>query len=433
MMDAALHIIRTLVDAGHEAYFAGGGVRDMLREQEPKDIDIATSAPPDEVQHLFEKTNAVGAHFGVIRVLLGDFEFEVATFRVDIGYSDGRHPDMVRFVTAREDVLRRDFTINGLLYDPLHDMVLDFVGGQRDLERKILRCIGEPERRFQEDKLRMMRAVRFAAGMELHIDQPTRRALQENARHILNVSIERIRDELTGILMGPYPQLGIQLLIETGLARQFIPEVADMQGIPQPPEFHPEGDVLTHVLLMLEMMKEPTITLALAVLLHDIGKPETLAIRERIRFDNHVQVGMEMTREILVRLHYSNEIIDRVATLVRYHLHYKDVQNMRPSTLKRFLSLDHFDEHLALHRLDCLSSHRNLDSYQFCLDKIAEFGAEPLIPPPLITGDDLIADGYTPGPQFKLMLQAVQDAQLEENITTREEALGLVRDQYPRT
>jgi len=413
---------------GHAAYLVGGCVRDLLLGREPADYDLATDAPPERVLALFAGAHLVGAHFGVALVREGDAEVEVATFRSDHSYLDGRHPGEVRFETdPRQDVLRRDFTINALLMDPQSGEVLDFVAGRADLEAGLIRAIGDPEARFAEDHLRMLRAIRFAARFRFHIDPATFTAIRRLCLRIRDISAERIRDELVMILTEGGAVRGLDLLDESGLLEVLLPEVAAMKGVPQPPEFHPEGDVWTHVRLMLGEMRNPTPTLALGVLLHDAGKPRTFAVRERIRFDGHVELSTQLAVQILTRLRFSNDDIRHVAALAANHLRFKDVTRMRTSTLKRFLRMDRFEEHLELHRLDCLSSHRLLDHYNFARSKLAEFSAAQLKPKPLLTGHDLIAAGYRPGPAFARILKAVEDAQLESEISTPEEALDLVR------
>jgi poly(A) polymerase len=337
----------------------------------------------------------------------------------------------VQFETdPRQDVIRRDFTINALMLDTGTEQVLDFVGGRADLDSGIIRAIGDPETRFGEDHLRMLRAVRFAARFGFRIEPATFEAIRRHRNFIRVVSAERVRDELVRILTEGGARRGFELLDESGLLEVLLPEVAAMKGVPQPPEFHPEGDVWTHVLLMLEHMRHPAPTLALGVLLHDVGKPPTFAVRERIRFDGHPEKSAEMALEILSRLRFSNEDTRQVESLAANHLRFKDVPKMRQSTLKRFLRMDRFEEHLELHRLDCLASHGMLDNYWFCKSKLEEFSREELKPPPLITGHDLIRAGYVPGPPFAAMLKAVEDAQLESRVRTPEEALHLVRSLF---
>jgi len=421
---SAQRIVETLRKHGFSAFWVGGCVRDRLLGIEPKDYDVATSALPQEIARLFPQAIAVGAHFGVLLV----DGIEVATYRSDHDYQDGRRPDRVSYETEpRQDVLRRDFTINALLLDPLTGDVLDFVEGRRDLRDRIIRTVGEPDRRFAEDYLRMLRAVRFATRLGFILDPAALSAIQSLAPRIREISAERIRAELARILTEGSARRGFELLDQSGLLREILPEVAVMKGVEQPPEFHPEGDVWVHTLLMLEQLHEPSVTLALGVLLHDVGKPPTFRVAERIRFDGHVEVGAEMAAAILHRLRFSTDEIAQVKALVANHLRFKDAPRMRASTLKRFLRMDRFDEHLELHRLDCLSSHRNLDNYEFVRRKLAEIPPEALKPPRLLTGRDLIAAGYTPGPAFREILEAVETAQLEGRVSTREDALALAR------
>ena len=426
-------IARTLRDAGHQAYFVGGCVRDLELGREPADYDVSTDARPERVQELFPDSLAIGAQFGVILVTEGGAEVEVATFRSDIGYSDGRHPDSVVYTdSAKEDVLRRDFTINGLLLDPRTNEVLDFVNGRADLRARIIRAIGEPERRFREDKLRLVRAVRFAARFNFVIEPETAAAIRRLAPEILVVSAERLRDELTKILTEGAARRGFELLDELGLLPQVLPEISRMKGVEQPPQFHPEGDVWIHTLLMLEMLPAgASPTLAWGTLLHDVGKPPTFAPptgpEGRIRFDGHVEVGTKMAEEICRRFRFSNDDTEQISLLVANHLRFKDVPQMRQSTLKRFLRLPRFEEHLELHRLDCLSSHRNLENYEFVQRFLAETPPAEVRPARLISGDDLIGLGLKPGPDFKEILRNIEDAQLDGRIRTRDEALAQAR------
>jgi poly(A) polymerase len=449
---AALAIARRLRDAGHQAFFAGGCVRDLLLGLAPKDFDVATSATPDQIVALFPKTFTVGAHFGVVLVCneIDDAPIatEVATFRSDGAYSDGRRPDAVRYTAdPREDVLRRDFTINGLLLDPIEyeatgdltSATLDFVEGRKDLAARTIRAIGDPALRFAEDKLRMMRAVRFAARLNFQIDPATSAAIRRHAAEIAQVSAERVRDELTRILTEGGARSGFELLFDLGLLAQVLPEAVRLRGVAQPPEFHPEGDVWTHTMLMLEKLSsQSSSTLAWAALLHDIGKPATFQPPKpatpgsRIRFHGHVEAGVRIAETILARLRFSGDDTAQILSLVANHMRFGDVLQMKQSTLKRFLRLPQFDEHLALHHLDALSAHGDLTCYNFAR---AQFEAEPapdLRPAPLLTGRDLIAAGYRPSPQFKPMLALAEDAQLEGAITTREQALTLVQASYPR-
>jgi poly(A) polymerase len=440
-MDArelANRVCRTLRAAGRQAYLVGGCVRDILLKREPADYDVSTNATPDRVQQLFPRSLAVGAKFGVVIVTEDEAQVEVATFRSDIGYSDGRHPDRVEYSkTPEEDVRRRDFTINALLLDPETNEVLDFVGGREDLRVGIIRAIGRPEERFREDKLRMIRAVRFAARFHYAIEAATFTAIVKLAPQVNQVSAERIRDELTKLLTEGAARRGFELLDETGLLPEILPEIARMKGVEQPPQFHPEGDVWIHTLLMLEGLKAGgSPTLAWGVLLHDVGKPPTFKPASgpgtRIRFDEHVEVGTCMAEEICKRLRFSNDDTEQIAALVANHLRFKDVPQMKASTLKRFVRLNRFEEHLELHRLDCSSSHRNLETYEFVRRFLAETPPEKVRPPRLLTGDDLKAMGFEPGPQFKKILEAVAEAQLDGRITAREEAVEMVETAFTR-
>jgi len=430
--ELAEKICRVLVGGGHQAYLVGGCVRDLLLGREPADYDVATDAPPGRVQELFPGSLAVGARFGVIVVVEDSAEVEVSTFRSDLGYSDGRHPDRVAFSDSPEqDVARRDFTINGLLMDPRSGQVLDFVAGRADLDAGIVRAIGEPERRFTEDKLRMVRAVRLAAQFGFTIEPETFAAIAKFASEVRQVSAERLRDELTKTLTGGAARTGFEWLERSRLLEALIPEVARMKGVEQPPQFHPEGDVWTHTLLMLEKLPAgSTSTLAWGVLLHDVGKPFTftppVGPEDRIRFDHHVEVGVRIAEDICRRLRFSGEAAEQVSALVANHLRFKDVAAMRPSTLKRFVRLSKFDEHLELHRLDCLSSHGNLESYDYVRRFLSETPTEEVRPPRLLTGNDLIELGFRPGPIFQEILRAVEDAQLEGTVVNREAALALV-------
>jgi poly(A) polymerase len=431
--NTALRLLKTLHQAGHQALFAGGCVRDKLRGVEPKDFDIATSATPAQIQALFPKTVPVGVQFGVVLVVADGDNFEIATFRTESGYQDGRRPSQVAFATLEEDAKRRDFTVNGLYWDGESESIVDLVGGQADLQRRIIRTIGDPDERFGEDHLRLLRAVRFAVQLDFEIEPETLASVRRNAARIAKVSQERIRDELAKILTSGAPARGIRLLDETGLLPEILPEIPPMKGVEQPPQYHPEGDVYVHTLLLLEQLQHASIELALAALLHDIAKPATFVrAPDRIRFNGHDKLGAEMTRTVLKRLVFPNQVIDLVCELVAEHLKFKDVFKMRVSTLKRFLYLERFDLHLELHRIDCMASHQNLDAYRFCQQKLAEFGAPPPPQARLVTGDDLKQLGYPPGPGFGEMLRAVEDAVLEGKVQTREQALELVAHRYPR-
>ncbi len=438
----ATRIVLALRGHGFDAYLAGGCVRDFLLGREPADYDVATSATPLEVMQLFPQTYAVGAQFGVVLIPIrsdGDgsenkadkYAIEVATFRSDGAYSDGRHPDQVHFSSdAQTDVQRRDFTINSLLLDPVSQEVLDYVGGREDLERGVIRTIGSPHQRFSEDKLRMLRAVRFSARFGYTVEAQTFAAIRELAPQIHQVSYERVRDEILKMLTEGHARRAFELLDETKLLEQVLPEIKKMQGVEQPPQYHPEGDVWIHTLMLLEGLPvNCSKTLALGALLHDVGKPPTFRrAPDRIRFDGHAEVGTKMAEEICRRFRLSNDETAQVSALVANHMRFGDVMRMKESTLKRFLRLPEFDEHLELHRLDCQGSHRDLALYDFAQEKLHTLPAEQIRPKPLLTGDDLIQAGYQPGPQFKELLTAVEDAQLEGAVHTKEEALALVRE-----
>ncbi len=471
--EKAVEVIRTLRSRGHQAYLVGGCVRDLLLGREPADYDVATDATPDEVMRIFPQTYAVGAQFGVVlipvaapptasrlsgtpvgehrlapsgmektsevpalaetleTVLHTQNVIEVATFRSDGLYTDGRHPDEVRFSSApQEDVQRRDFTINGLLLDPLTDEVLDFVGGRADLAAGIIRTIGEPERRFAEDKLRLLRAVRFAARFGYTIAPATLASIRQLAPQIHQVSRERVRDEVTKMLTEGHARRAFELLDETGLLREVLPEIEAMRGIEQPPQFHPEGDVYVHTLMLIEGLR-PGVSKSLAwgTLLHDVGKPPTFRrAPDRIRFDGHVEIGERMAEDICRRLRMSNDETRQIIALVANHMRFADVPRMKQSTLKRFMRLPGFEEHLELHRLDCLGSHGDLTVYKLVRDKYEHTPPEQIRPAPLLDGNHLIALGLQPGPAFKDILAAVEDAQLEGHLTTRDEARDFVRE-----
>jgi poly(A) polymerase len=444
----ATSIVETLRQQGFQAYLVGGCVRDLLLQREPKDYDVATNATPQQVMSIFPETYAVGAQFGVVlvpapesgvvamgaEVASKSHAVEVATFRSDIGYSDGRHPDEVRFSRdPQEDVARRDFTINGMLLDPVSGAVLDYVGGREDLQAGIIRTIGDPEHRFSEDKLRMLRAVRFAARFEYTIEPATFAAMQKLAAQIEVVSRERIRDELTRMLTEGHARRAFLLLDASGLLEHVLPDISAMKGVQQPQEFHPEGDVFVHTLLLLDNLPNPCpLTLAWGALLHDVGKPATFRVApDRIRFDGHVEVGVKMAEKICAELRFSNDETEQILALVDNHMRFGHATRMKESTLKRFLRMPSFDEHLALHRADCLASHRNLGTYEFIQQKRAEIPAEKMRPVPLVTGDDLIAAGHLPGPRFREILTAVEDAQLEGRLPSRDAALEFVRREFP--
>jgi poly(A) polymerase len=459
---AAFRIVRRLRALGHMAFFAGGCVRDLLLGVVPKDFDVATSATPKLVLAAFPRTESVGAHFGVVLVIDQHAHTrvttEVATFRHDGAYTDGRRPDAVQFsLDPREDVLRRDFTINGLLLDAmayeagdrLEDCVTDYVGGRGDLHARLVRAIGEPKLRFEEDKLRMLRGVRFAAryaSRGFTIERRTLDAIWQQSETIHVVSAERVRDELTRILTEGGARRGFELLDQTRLLAELLPEVKRMQGVEQPPEYHPEGDVWVHTLMLLEQLDSEqrasgaagvSSTLAWGMLLHDVGKPATFTPPDpakpgdRIRFNGHVEVGVAVARAILARLRFSNEECEQILALIKHHMQFGDVMQMKQSTLKRFLRMPKFDEHLALHHADCMSSHGKLEMYEFAKKHLEEMGEEEIRPALLLTGNDLIAAGYRPGPGFKAMLEVAEDAQLEGSVKTRQEALRLILKTFP--
>ena len=430
---AARSIVERLRAKGFEALYAGGCVRDRLLGLTPHDYDVATNARPEQVETLFSKTVPVGAQFGVILVLELGEEIQVATFRGDGVYHDGRHPESVVYTDAEGDSRRRDFTVNGLFYDPLTGELRDYVGGREDLGARLIRAIGDPAERFAEDKLRLLRAVRFATTLGFEIDPLTWSEILAWSSEIHAVSAERIREELVKTLLSPNRLRGFDLLDQSGLLMQVLPELEALKGCDQPPEFHPEGDVFIHTRLMLSMLApNASLPLVLSVLFHDIGKPSTRTVDEtgRIRFNGHEGVSAEMTLRLLQRLRFPNEVIDAVLPAVRLHMSFKDVPNMRVATLKRMMARPTFEEELELHRVDCLASHGMLDNHAFLNAKREEFGREPLIPEPLVTGHNLIALGWKPGKRFAEVLQAVQTRQLEGTLTSREDALDWIRQEH---
>jgi tRNA nucleotidyltransferase/poly(A) polymerase len=436
MEETAHAIVRRLSAAGHVAYYAGGSVRDFLRGQVPKDIDVATDARPEAVEKLFPRTYAVGAHFGVIVVLEKGFQFEVATFRSDGAYLDGRRPTEVHFASAEEDAARRDFTINGMFFDPEAGEVIDFVNGRADVEARLIRAIGDPVQRFTEDRLRILRAVRFATVLSFEIDPSTWSAVVAQASSIKEISAERIREELVRIFLSPQRVRGWDLLDTSGLMGAILPELEAMKGCEQPPQFHPEGDVFKHTRIMLDLLPEnASLPLVFSVLFHDIGKPPTSSVDEngRIRFNGHDRLGAEIAETVMQRLRFSRAEIDATVEAVRQHMVFKDVPNMRVAKLKRFMARPTFVDELELHRVDCASSHGMLDNYEFLRRKQEEFANEPIIPPPLVRGDDLIVLGLKPGPQFGEILEAVETRQLEGTLTSREEALEWVKKEFLAT
>jgi len=436
MEPVARTIVERLQSEGFTAFYAGGCVRDMLRGACPADYDIATNARPDQVRALFPRTVAVGAHFGVVCVFESDMEFQVATFRADGVYLDGRHPNAVTFSSPEEDALRRDFTVNGMFYDPVRKEVIDFVNGRADLGAKILRAIGRPAERFSEDRLRLLRAIRFATTLGYEIEPETWRALVAQASEIHAVSAERVREELVRLFLSPNRLRGFDLLDSSGLMREILPEVTALKGCEQPPQFHPEGDVFVHTRIMIGLLPpEVSTPLVFSVLLHDIGKPATFSYNEeekRIRFSGHDKVGAELARAVMDRLRFSRAEIEATVEAVDQHMVFKDVQKMRVSRLKRFMSRPHFDDEMILHRVDCASSHGALDNYEFLARKREEFASAPLIPPPLVTGRDLLELGWKPGPPIGKILEAVQTRQLEGTLASREEALHWISTEFSK-
>ena len=429
-VEAARSVAARLATHGHRALLAGGAVRDLLLGVDPHDADVATSARPEEIAELFQGAKLVGAVFGVVLVPAEEFWVEVATFRREGPYLDGRRPSSVEFTGEEEDARRRDFTVNGLFLDPATDEILDFVGGRADLEARILRAIGDPSDRFREDHLRLLRAVRLAAQLHFTIEPTTLDAIRSMAPLAANVAAERTRDELIRILTGADPVRGLGLMRDTGLIDALLPEIAAMRGVEQSPEHHPEGDVLVHTILLFRYLDLPSPELAFGALLHDVGKPVTIERgTDRIRFPMHEKIGAEMAGEICRRLRFSNDSIERITELVANHMRFQHAQEMRLSTLKRFLALPGFEEHLALHRADCLASHGNLDHYEFVRAKIEELGQEEIRPPRLITGDDLLRIGYREGPEIGQELRRLEEMQLEGSIRTRDEAVDqAIRD-----
>ncbi|PWU11296.1 MAG: phosphohydrolase [Verrucomicrobia bacterium] len=432
----ALEIVRRLHSRHHEALFAGGCVRDQLLGIPPHDYDIVTDATPNQIEAIFERTVPVGAQFGVTLVIQDSVPFQIATFRKDGRYLDHRHPEEVSFGGSKEDALRRDFTINGLFEDPLKGSILDYVNGQKDLHHRVVRCIGDPVIRFEEDRLRILRAIRFATVLNFEIHSDTWDALIARAHLLSQISAERIREELNRIFLSSQRIRGFDLLNQSGILKHLLPEIEALKGCEQPVEFHPEGDVFVHTRLMLSLLpSQVSLPLVLAVLFHDLGKPGTARVDEtgRIRFNTHEKLSAEMTIRIMKRLRYSNSDIEKTEAIVRNHMAFKDVKNMRRSTLKRFLARPDFEDELELHRVDCLGSHGLLDNYEFLIAKRHEFSTEILVPSALLTGRDLIAMGWKPGPQFKVALEAAHNAQLEGLLSSKEEALAFVAKKFPPT
>lgn len=444
----ALKIVRKIYKNGFTAFFAGGAVRDQLLGRTPKDYDIATNARPDQIEALFPKTIAVGKAFGVMVVVEDGLEIEVATFRKDAGYQDGRRPDSVDFCGAKEDAIRRDFTINGMFYDPQTEAVIDYVDGRSDLALREIRAIGEPERRFAEDHLRMLRAVRFAHTLGFRIDPATRAAIRARAADLATISRERIEREFSRILTeSQRPGDALRELVELGLAEQFLPEILPMIGQEQPREFHPEGDVFDHTCLMLNLMVQPPGAfssgardqsfrrrLAYSVLLHDIGKPATAFVgADRIRFHGHERKSAQLAEPILRRLRLPRKAIEQIVAAVDGHMRFKDVQKMNRSTLRKLMGAETFELELELHRLDCTGSHGLLDNYHFLQQQSEAMAHEPILPARWISGADLIALGIRPGPALGALLQQAYDLQLNGGAANRRELIDWLKRQVERT
>lgn len=430
---SALRIVRKLKKSGYKAYFVGGCIRNKIMNLPLEDIDIATDAVPDKVMRLFPRTLSVGAHFGVILVLDKEIKTEVATFRSDGVYLDNRHPSEVHFSDPEKDALRRDFTINALFWDPTTGEVLDYVKGQKDIQNRIIRSIGRPDERFSEDALRLLRAIRFTARFQFSIEEKTWQAIKRNCHLIQSISADRIREELIKIFTGPNRGASLDLLERSGLLKEILPEAQALKDVLQPEAFHPEGDCYEHTRLALEWLRNPTPTLAFGCLLHDIGKPPTFNEADRIRFNGHNKVGEKMADQICRRLKFSNADRKAIVDLVGRHMHFLSVPDMKTSTLKKFLSHPNIEEDLELHRADCLASHGDFSNYTLCTEKLKEFRSQikEIIPPPILTGEDLKDAGYKPGPVFKKILNCIQEAQLEGEISTKEEALDLVKKEFP--
>ena len=432
----AVEIVRQLKREGFEAYFVGGCVRDFIRRVTPDDYDIVTSAHPEQVMAIFPRTVAVGAKFGVVAVIIESHPYEVATFRSDDAYIDGRRPSRVHFSNSREDVFRRDFTVNGLLMNPETGEVIDYVCGRDDIEKKIIRTIGDPDKRFNEDYLRLLRAIRFAANLNYEIDPATKDAIAKNAAKIKQISAERLQEELNKILTRTGTRRGFELMTGTELLREILPEVDRLQGVEQPPLFHPEGDVWQHTLMMLELLPRngelaSNRQLAWSVLLHDVGKAVTRTEDEKgVHFYGHVRSGEEIADDIMQRLRFSRADREVITNLIHYHMVFMNVQKMRKGRLKRFLRMPDFDLHLELHRLDCLASHNKLDNYEFCRNQLQHLDEEDLHPPRLLTGDDLLALGIAPGKVMGEILRVLDNAQLEGTIATREDAEKFIREKW---
>ena len=422
MRDLATSVVRRLQEAGFAAYWVGGCVRDFLLGREPQDYDVATAALPEQIETLFQRAVAVGRKFGVMLVVENGCQFQVATFRAEADYRDGRHPERVTFGDAMADARRRDFTINGLFYDPSAGKLHDWVGGEADLRAKVVRTIGSPEERFAEDHLRLLRAVRFAAQLNFQIESATFDALKSGAVNITTISAERVRDELLKLFRPPHAALGLELLRDSGLLQHILPELTATVTCEQSPDFHPEGTVFNHLRLMLaQMPADAEVSLPWAILLHDIAKPVTASRDARtgnIHFYEHEKVGAEMAGRILDRLRFPRKQVEGIAAAVRHHMQFKDAMQMRKSTLRRLLLRPTFPLELELHRLDCLGSHAQLDVCDFLVKQAAQLAQQPAIRPPLLTGNDLIKLGMQPGPAMGKLLAELREKQLADELKT---------------
>ncbi len=427
----ATQIVKKLVKSGFIAYFAGGCVRDLIMKQSAEDYDIATTASPDQIIQLFDKTIPVGKQFGVIIVVAEGHQYEVATFRNEGPYRDGRHPEKVIFTTPEEDAKRRDFTVNGLFYDPVKREIIDFVHGREDIGSKLIRTIGNPEERFEEDRLRMLRAIRFAANLGFKIESQTWETIKRLKSKINSVSQERIRDELVKMFTRPNAGLGLELLSKSGLLAEILPEIEVMKGVQQPPEHHPEGDVFIHTKMLMDQLDHPSVVLAFGALLHDVGKPNTYSDEGgKIHFYNHPHVGAEIAEKLLTRLRFSNREIADILSCVENHMKFASVREMRVGKLKQFVARENFKTELELHKIDCLASHGKLELYQFLKEKTDEFKQEDLKPKPWINGHDLIALGIKPGPLMKEIIEEAYSLQLESKMNSKSDTLEWVKQQY---
>lgn len=429
--ELASQIAQKLTQAGFVAYFAGGCVRDLIMNQSAKDYDIATTASPDQVISLFDKTVAVGKQFGVVIVVLGEHQFEIATFRREGPYLDGRHPAQVSFTSPEEDAKRRDFTINGLFFDPMKQEVIDYVKGKEDIKAKLIRTIGNPEERFEEDRLRMLRAIRFAANLGFEIESKTWDTIKRLRNKIHSVSQERIRDELVKMFTRSNAGLGLELLSESGLLAEILPEIEVMKGVAQPPEYHPEGDVFIHTKMLMDQLDKPSVVLAFGALLHDVGKPATYSDEGgKIHFYNHPHVGVQIAEKLLTKLRFSNREIADILSCIENHMKFANVKEMRIGKLKQFVARENFDTELTLHKIDCLASHGKLELYQFLQEKVSEFKAEEMKPKPILNGNDLMSVGIKAGPIMKEILEEAYSLQLEHKIKSKSEAIEWVKKNY---